>query len=164
MAKATDLSELDVLLRLMDQAYDKKSWHGPNLRGSVRGLTAARAAWRPRPDRHCIAEIVVHAAYWKYAGWRRLTGEKRGSFALGGSNWFALPAPLDDAAWKSYVKLLDQEHRRFRAAVAKLPPARLREVPAGSKVTNSELIQGVAAHDLYHAGQVQILKRLHVAE
>jgi hypothetical protein len=50
------------LLRIIDQAYDARSWHGTNLRGSVRGVPASRAARRPAPGRHTIWEIVVHAA------------------------------------------------------------------------------------------------------
>ena len=60
------------LLMIIDQAYDRVSWHGTNLRGSIRGLSAKDAAWRPRPGRHNIWEVVVHAAYWKYAVRRRL--------------------------------------------------------------------------------------------
>jgi hypothetical protein len=75
-----------VLLAAIDQAYDRKSWHGTNLRGSLRGLPARRATWRPAPGRHNVWEIAVHAAYWKYVVWRRLTGEPKGSFPLKGSN------------------------------------------------------------------------------
>jgi hypothetical protein len=51
-------------------------------------------------------------------------------------------------------------HRSLRDAVAKLPPAELHRTPKGSKVSNLSLLSGVAAHDLYHAGQIQLLKRL----
>ncbi len=71
--------EVAQLLAIIDQAYNKPSWHGTNLRGSVRRVTAAQAAWRPS-RRHNIWEIVVHAAYWKYAAARRFTGGARGSF------------------------------------------------------------------------------------
>jgi hypothetical protein len=153
-------AEIELLLRILDQAYDKKAWHGPNLRGAVRRLTADEAAWRPHSRRHCIAEITVHAAYWKYAVRRRLRGEKRGSFALSGSNWFSLAEPLTGEAWKGYVALLDAEHRALRAAVAGLPPSRLHEARSGSKFTDAALIYGAACHDVYHAGQIQLLKRL----
>ena len=63
-----------MILSLLDQAYDRPSWHGTNLRGSLRRVTPEQAAWRPGPARHNIWEIAVHAAYWKYAAWRRLTG------------------------------------------------------------------------------------------
>jgi uncharacterized damage-inducible protein DinB len=152
--------EIALLLQLLDEAYDKKSWHGPNLRGSVRGLTAAQAAWRPAAGRHNIWEHVVHAAYWKYIVRRRLLGEKKGSFPLKGSNWFARPAEATEAAWRADVALLGEAHRALRAAVARLAPADLRVTPAGSKVSNRAMLTGVAAHDVYHAGQIQLLKRL----
>ena len=60
-------AELQFLLQLLDESYDRKSWHGPNLRGSLRGVTAEEAAWRPAAERHNIWEIALHAAYWKYA-------------------------------------------------------------------------------------------------
>jgi DinB superfamily len=68
------MRELQQLLANLDQAYDKRSWHGTNLRGSIRGLTAQKATWRPRRGRHNIWELVVHAAYWKYVVCRRLAG------------------------------------------------------------------------------------------
>jgi hypothetical protein len=153
-------AELVLLLRLLDQAYNRRAWHGPNLRGSIRGLAAAQAAWRPRPGRRCIAEIVVHAAYWKYAVRRRLRGDKRGSFPLKGSNWFALPQPFTERAWREQIALLEEEHRAFRAAVADLSPAQVHSRAPGSKVSNATLIYGCASHDIYHAGQIQLLKRL----
>jgi hypothetical protein len=149
-----------LLLRLLDQAYDRKAWHGPNLRGSIRGLDLAVASWRPGPARHCIWEVVVHAAYWKYIARRRLLGEKKGSFPLKGSNWFPRPVVLTTEAWEEDVALLEQTHRTLRAAVAGLSPAELGVTPAGSKVSNLDLLSGVACHDVYHAGQIQVLKRL----
>lgn len=105
-------------------------------------------------------EIVVHAAYWKYAVRRRLTGEARGSFPLKGSNWFRRPADETDNGWRSDVALLDRMHRSLRDAVATLSPEELRRTPRGSQVSNFALLSGIAAHDVYHAGQIQLLKRL----
>lgn len=148
------------LLAIVDQAYDCRSWHGTNLRGSIRGLSAERAAWRPGPARHNIWEIVVHAAYWKYAVWRRLTGEKRGSFALKGSNWFTRPETPGDRAWREDVALLERTHRSLRVAIDAFPSARLDAKAPGGTTAYFALISGIAAHDLYHAGQIQLLKRL----
>ena len=148
------------LLSIMDAAYDRKSWHGTNLRGSIRGLTPERAAWRPAPDRHNIWELIVHAAYWKYIGLRRLTSGARGSFPLTGSNWMARPQEMHAKALKADIALLEQTHRALREAVADLSPRDLALTPPGSSVSNFTLLSGVAAHDLYHAGQIQLLKRL----
>ena len=65
---------VSALLLAFDEAYDKHSWHGTNLRGSLRGIDHITAAARPAPDRHNIWELALHAAYWKYTVVRRLTG------------------------------------------------------------------------------------------
>jgi uncharacterized damage-inducible protein DinB len=148
------------LLSLLDQAYDRRSWHGTNLRGSIRRVSAKQAAWRPRSERHNIWEIVVHAAYWKYVVWRRLAGGRRGSFPLKGSNWFRRPEHVSERAWRGDVALLDQMHRSLREAAADLSARELSRTPKGSTTNNRSILLGVAAHDLYHAGQIQLLKRL----
>ena len=157
--------EVTQVLSILDQAYNKPSWHGTNLRGSVRRVTLAQAAWRPSAERHNIWEILVHAAYWKYAAVRRFSGGARGSFSLKGSNWFRRPLTRDagvapDKTWKADLELLDGMHDSLRKFVMRLSPNDLSRTPPGSKVSNFALLSGVAAHDLYHAGQIQLLKRL----
>ena len=146
-----------ILLALLDEAFDHAAWHGPTLRGALRGVTATQAGWRPGPRRHSIRELTVHAAYWKYAVRRRLTGEPRGSFALEGSNWFGGDA---SRAWKDDVRLLVEEHQKLRRAVAEFPSDRLLTPLDRNKRTAAFTIRGIAAHDLYHAGQIQLLKRM----
>jgi hypothetical protein len=147
-------------LRQLDLAFDHTSWHGPNLRGGLRRLTAAEAGWRPAPGRHSIAEQVLHAAYWKYTVRRRLRNEKRGSFPLKGSNWFPQPEPFTEVDWQRCIAVLDTEHELLRAAVAELDPRRLPDRVGSGRWTVADLVHGAAAHDLYHAGQIQLLKRL----
>ena len=152
--------EIHLLLQLIDEAYEKRAWQGTNLRGSLRGLTAQEAAWRPAPERHNIWEIVLHAAYWKYIVRRRLLGEKKGSFPLQGSNWIKRPLVMRENAWREDIRLLDEMHRSLRAAIAPLKPSDLNRKPASSKFTNASIISGIACHDVYHTGQIQLMKRL----
>ena len=154
------MNEVALLLRLLDESYERSAWQGPNLRGSLRGVTAAQAAWRPSPDRHNIWELVLHAAYWKYAVTRMLTGEKRGTFPEKGSNWFERPVSPAERAWRADLALLDAQHRRLRAAVGRLSAGALGKKPPGSKRRIDTLVYGVASHDVYHTGQIQMLKRL----
>jgi uncharacterized damage-inducible protein DinB len=146
------------LLSIFDQAYNKKSWHGTNLRGSVRGLTPGQAEWRPAPDRHNIHELVLHAAYWKYAVANRLGGGRRGSFPLKGSNWFT-PAP-EPPGWTAAVALMDSVHRDLRTVIERVITKDMDTPLPDSTTTPFELVSGIVAHDLYHAGQIQFLKVL----
>jgi hypothetical protein len=140
---------------LIDEAYTKKTWHGPNLRQAIRGVTAAQAAWRPAPGAHNIWELTLHAAYWKYVIRRKIEGGKRGSFALKGSNFFTRPEKRNatEAAWRADRELLEREHRALAATVRKI---------SGTAIPGKRLraIYGVAFHDVYHAGQIRLLRRL----
>lgn len=117
------------------------------------------AAWRPQSGAHNVWELLVHAAYWKYVAWRRLTRAARGSFPLQGSNFFERPVTATTAAWRADLRLLDAMHRDLRAAVAVVAPTTIEARLQGSRVTRLRLITGVAAHDIYHAGQIQLLKK-----
>ena len=160
--KPQALSETKMLLKIIDEGYRRKAWHGTNLKGSLRGLSAKEASWRPAPKRHNIWEIVVHAAYWKYIVRRRLLGEKKGSFPIKGSNWFVRHEIAGDKAWKHDLELLDKQHDLLREAVRLVPPKKLSYAPPKSSVNNLTLLVGIAMHDVYHAGQIQLLKRLHL--
>ena len=144
-----------LILALLDQGYRKKTWHGPNLRQSLKGVSAKQAAWRPAPGRHNIWELALHAAYWKYVVRRRIEGGKRGSFGLKGSNFFSRPeeGKATEAAWHNDLALLDKEHRALELAMS-----RVLKTPRGRRLLPA--LYGVAFHDIYHAGQIRLLRRL----
>jgi hypothetical protein len=149
------MNENALILALLDEGYEKKTWHGPNLRQSLKGVTAQQATWRPAANRHNIWELTLHAAYWKYVVRRKLQGGKRGSFVLKGSNFFSRPEQrkTDEAAWRADRAILENEHRALTAAA--------REI-LKSSATDKQLrmLYGVAFHDVYHAGQIRLLRRL----
>ena len=144
-----------LVLALLEEGYSKKTWHGPNLRQSLKGVTAKQAAWRPAAGRHNIWELTIHAAYWKYAARRRIEGGKRGSFALKGSNFFARPEKnkATEGAWRSDLALLEREHQALELAIR-----RVLKTPRAKKLLPA--VYGVAFHDIYHAGQIRLLRRL----
>ena len=158
--KSSRAGEIGVLLHLIDEAYENSAWHGPTLKGSLRGVTAGQAVWRPAPGRHSIRDLAAHAAYWKYTVRRRLTGDTTVSFPIAGSNWLALP-PASEKTWLAEREILDREHRALRAVVAAFPPRRLRSRLPGTRDRKAlREIAGIAFHDVYHAGQIQLVKAL----
>jgi len=149
------MSNQAIILALLDEAFSKKTWHGPNLRQSLKGVTAKQAAWRPAPGRHNIWEETLHTAYWKYAVRRRLEDGKRGSFVLKGSNFFPRPEKgrATEAAWRTDRAILDNEHRALVQTVRKVL-----QLPRAKK--HLRMLYGVAFHDVYHAAQIRLLRRL----
>jgi uncharacterized damage-inducible protein DinB len=143
------------LLDLFEEGFARKTWHGPNLWQSLKGVTAKQAAWRPATNGHNIWELALHAAYWKYAVRRRLEGSKRGSFALQGSNFFARPesGKLSEATWKADKTILRNEHEALRGAIKNALKRQLTP-----KVRR--MLWGVTLHDVYHAGQIRLLRQL----
>jgi hypothetical protein len=160
MKKESAHPEIELLLHAIDEGFDRAAWHGPNLRGSLRGVTTAQAVWRPGPGRHNIWELAVHAAYWKYVVRRLLQGGKRGGFAEDGSNWFPRGDTASEKAWRKDLALLEREHRLLREAIAAVDPARLHRRESSKKWLLIDHIIGVAFHDIYHAGQIRLLRRM----
>jgi hypothetical protein len=128
---------------------DKKTGTGPTC-GAHSRVTAACGPGGPVPQ-HNIWEYALHAAYWKYVVRRRLIGEKRGSFVLPGSNFFARPVELTEAAWKRDIEILLTMHQDLRSAVLHLP--------VNQSAATLHMVRGAAAHDIYHAGQIRLLRR-----
>lgn len=149
------LNELIVIQ--LEQAFRRKSWHGTNLLGSIRGIDVETALWRPAPGRHNIWELIVHAAYWKYSVYRRFANETAIRFPVKGSNWFERPAGTE---LKAEIDLLKDYHKKLIEAVSTFSSAKLAKISKGSNTTYLDLAIGAAAHDLYHAGQIQLIKRL----
>ena len=142
------------ILALLEEGYERKTWHGPNLRQSLKGVPSKEAAWRPAAGCHNIWELALHSAYWKYAVRRRLDGGKKGSFVLQGSNFFERPekGKATEAAWRADLAILDREHRALAKSVRQF----LRKSVSPKKL---RMLYGIAFHDVYHAGQIRLLRR-----
>jgi uncharacterized damage-inducible protein DinB len=154
------MTEFDLIITQLEQAFRRKSWHGTNLLGSIRGIDPKTALWRPTPGRHNIWELIVHTAYWKYSVYRRFAQDPKLTFAISGSNWFDRSTSMSEKELKTDIALLKDYHNKLIDSVSKFARKRLNEIPNGSKTSYLDLAIGVAAHDLYHAGQIQLLKRL----
>lgn len=141
---------VQTLLKMLDYGIAVASWHGPNLLGAVRGVRAPDAARRV-PGRKSIWEQVLHAAYWKQRVLNKVSGTT--PFPRRGSNWPRLPDDPSQAAWRTDIQLLRDLHQKLRDAVASLPAGRLDE-----KLTR--MVIGAAFHDIYHAGQIRLLRKM----
>ena len=139
-----------------------RPWHGgPTAVGTLRGVSVEIASWRPYPNRHTIWELALHVAYWNYAVERRLLEGPRGSFARAPSDWPKPNASAEADGWAADRRLVREIHESLARAVADFDASRLDEI-AGERgnTTFADLMTGVLLHDTYHAGQIQLMKRL----
>jgi uncharacterized damage-inducible protein DinB len=153
---------LDLLAWNLQPAPGQRNWHGgPSPVTALRGVDAEQAAWQPGPRRKSIWALALHIAYWKYTVLRHLDGASMPRFPRSPSNWPTPPSTADPAAWSSDVGLLKEQHDLLVAAVARLSGTALDRVPPASRRwTYGQLVLGVAAHDAYHTGQIQLMKKL----
>lgn len=146
--------------RIVDQlqrAFAGEAWHGPSLREILGGVNAEQAARRPLPQAHNIWEIVLHIAGWKSVVRRRLSGEVIGDVG-DDQDWPPVGDP-SEAAWRKTVEELERCHQQLREAVAQLTDERLGETVPAKGYSVYAMLHGILQHDLYHAGQIALLKK-----
>jgi uncharacterized damage-inducible protein DinB len=150
---------LEALLATLDPKRGA-AWHGgPTPMRALRGVSAAQARWAPARRRHSIWELALHIAYWDYAVRRRLDPDSARDFPRSPANWPALPEHPDERAWTRDKELLAREHRALVQVVRRVQGSRWNRRLTG-RWTYGETIVGIAAHEVYHAGQIQLVKRL----
>ena len=150
------MAERQRTLELVDRAYRAKAWHGPALLETLDGVTPAMAAKRVVRGAHTIWELVDHVASWNAIVAMRLAGEQ--PQVTPELNFPKTQAPTA-AAWKRSLARLAASQRRFRSAVARFQVAQLGRIRPGTQTSWNVLIHGQIQHQLYHAGQIAMLRR-----
>jgi uncharacterized damage-inducible protein DinB len=148
---------IERLLRQLEHTYQGPSWHGPTLKELLADVSAKQAAKKGIRNAHSIWEIVLHAAAWKRAVKDRLEGAA--ASLQGEADWPPV-AQSSDSAWQAALTDLDLAHDELIARVRKLAPAELDRFAPAQKVSLYATIHGVIQHDIYHAGQIALLKKL----
>ena len=157
--KAIDSESLSEAARLADQlrrAFDGSAWHGPALLELLKDVDAATAAAKPLPKVHSIWELVLHIAAWDGAVLRRLGGEKLQLRAA--QNFPRIPRPTE-VAWRKAVAHAKHAHDALVNTVAALSDQRLLDRVPGKRYDFYHMLHGSVQHELYHAGQIAILKK-----
>jgi len=150
------MNESDRIVDQMDRAFSGEAWHGPPLMRLLEGLSAEHASQHPLPGAHSIWELVLHIAAWKTIADLRLKGEA--PHVSPARDWPPV-WEVSEAEWKRAVDELAASHARLRETTNKLKNDELNHEPPGATESRYVLLHGVVQHDLYHAGQIAILKQ-----
>jgi hypothetical protein len=148
---------MSIVTRILDEGYGPGAWHGNDLKAALADVTPDLAYRRPAPGRHNIAEIALHHAYTIRAVRGQCTGTTPEPFILDGEDWFE----LDDAQrldWNTIRQTVADEQARLVTALTKIEAGQ-RPSPLPEE-KRFDLALGITCHAIYHAGQVQLLKRL----
>lgn len=152
--------------RLLDQlarSYDGDAWHGPSLKASLEGVTAEIASTSPVPNGHTIWEIVLHICFWQNQARKYL---ETGLMSLPEKSDWPEVGEATEGNWQKTLQALDQSHQDFAATLASLGEEKLDEIlgqerdkELGTGLSHYVTIHGVIQHNLYHAGQIVLLKK-----
>jgi uncharacterized damage-inducible protein DinB len=154
--KSEHQSEASRIADQLRRAFDGSAWHGPGLMELLDDVDAAAAAAKPLNEVHSIWELVLHIAVWDDAGLRRLAGQK---WQPTGDLNFPPATKSTEAAWRKAVVQTKRTHDKLVATVATLPDSRLGDRVPGKRYDFYHMLHGIAQHELYHAGQIAILKK-----
>lgn len=149
--------------RLADQikrAFDGDAWHGDSILELLAGVNAATAAARPIANAHSIWEILLHVRAWDDAVLRRIGGS---AVKLSDEENFPAVKDTSEAAWRRTLESLKQTHTALVKAVAAFPDSRLQDSVPGKTQDYYDfyyMFSGVVQHELYHAGQIGLLKKI----
>ena len=142
----------------LERAFSGKAWHGPSLRFLLRGISAEQAAKRPVLNAHTIWELVLHITAWDRVVCERIQGGK--TTQLPKELNFPTVSDASEKAWKKAVKELEKQNKALAAAIKAFPDKKLDNNLTGGDYTYYITMHGAVQHDLYHAGQIAILKKL----
>jgi len=148
--------------RLADQirrAFDGDAWHGDSLLELLDGVNAKMASAHPIKNAHSIWELVLHIAAWDGAVRKRIGGT---AVELADEQNFPNVTDTSEAAWRKAIEQAKHAHGELVNAVAVFPDSRLQDQVPGKTDSHHNffyMINGIVQHELYHAGQIALLKK-----
>lgn len=156
MKKNSSSPEAALIADQLYRAFYGQAWHGPALMELLEDIDVKTAAAKPLADVHSIWELVLHVAAWDRAGVKRLGGHQ--CQLKGRQNFPPVPEPTE-IEWKKAVKHTKETHDLLVETVKGLSDKRLRDRVPGKRYDFYHMLHGIAQHELYHAGQIAILKK-----
>jgi uncharacterized damage-inducible protein DinB len=156
----TTRSEASRIADQLHRAFSGDAWHGDSVCEILDGVTPAKAAARPIKTAHTIWELVLHIAAWDGAVLRRLGGA---AVELSDAENFPAVTDASEAAWRKTLAEVRRVHQELVKTVAALPDSRLDQIVPGKEgahYTFYYMLHGVVQHELYHAGQIALLKKI----
>lgn len=150
------MTEVERIADQLNRVFEGDAWHGPSVREVLKDVSAEKAAKKPIPNAHSIWELVLHIAAWENAVRRRIEGD---NVDLTDEEDYPPIRDTSESAWQKAMKMLENGHRALRKVVSGLTDSRLEELIRGRNYSVYYLLHGIIQHDIYHVGQIALLKK-----
>lgn len=151
------MSETKRIRDQVERSHKGPAWHGPSVNELLDGVTAEAASKRPLPGAHTIWELALHIGAWEAAALTAVKGGVMPEEPEEG-DW-QTPADRSEQAWTTMLGKLETTQLAIEQALDAFPEDRLSEIVPGRDYSFYFLLHGIAQHNLYHAGQIALLKK-----
>ncbi len=153
--------ELIRIINLLNTTYESdEAWHGPSLVQTLIDVTPEMAGRRITPNTHSIGELVFHITSWRIFCVKKMQGDGDFDILTPDKNFGALPDKIDDFEWEALQMELSLSQEELINELDKRETDEfLEDLVPGREYTYYDLLHGIVNHDMYHAGQISILKK-----
>jgi uncharacterized damage-inducible protein DinB len=151
-------SEKARISRLLYETYEGNPWHGLPVKQVLQGINAQQAARRISLNTHTIWELVRHMAAWRNFAFQKIAGDKSFDILNSEQDWPSIKSS-DESNWQIDLQVLDNRQQQLLQAINTMDDQDLENVVYGREYTFYILLHGIIQHDLYHTGQMALLKK-----
>jgi len=149
-------TEVQNITRLMQNVFNGSAWHGPSVLKILEEV-GEDDAFRKFENIHTIAELVVHMTAWKKFALERVSGNQRYEVSEQ-EEWKEITSG-DRKDWNNIKSNLTTIHNELIGSLSKITDQKLSELVENKAYDFYTLLHGVIQHDIYHAGQISLLKK-----
>jgi uncharacterized damage-inducible protein DinB len=151
-------TEIARIAYVLQQTYDGQPWHGSSVMSTLQNISVSQAYAHPLPDCHSIAELVKHVTAWRIFVWEKLRGNANYDISTPEQDW---PVTVDktEASWQQSLVALEVSQQKLLEILSKAKDEKLAETVPGREYNFYFLLHGIIQHDLYHLGQMAMLKK-----
>jgi hypothetical protein len=151
-------TELERIKNLMNATFHGGAWHGPSVLENVKDIRPKTAGYRQK-DIHTIAELVYHITSWRIFALKKIQGDADYDIRTEKQNWGNLKE-IDEFEWETLQMELTLSHDELMSSLDEKDDSFLNEIVPGSEYDFFTLLHGIIHHDLYHSGQIGVLKKM----
>lgn len=150
------MNEVKFVMDQLRTTFSGDSWHGPSVMKTLEGIDAVQAAARPLGERHTIWELVDHMTYWLEEAHKALKAKEmpRPEKVM---DWPRMRSGEDQ--WRESVSRLEAAVNMLLDELTTWNTKDLEKTVAGANYSYRQMLHGAVHHNLYHTGQIAILKR-----